>query len=252
MRALDFGFAATTMVPLVAGSDAADQVDEDAWSRIWHELERELQARHVAFIGGMHGVTGRAVIGLKSPAHRSQSAGVVAELIHDATARHTDGRSKAVVAVGRAGHSWSEMRDGLAEALEALDAAPALPARPWHDAAQPDFGRLIWTLKDQAEVRAFVEARLRPVVEYDRLRKSRLLETLEVFCRTGANKSATARALHLERQSLYHRLQRIEQVMGVRLDDDDLLLDPLRVEGSAQLRAVNRTLSITSASGIRG
>ena len=51
-----------------------------------------------------------------------------------------------------------------------------------------------------------------------------LLETLEAYLAAGGRKAEAARALHLERQSLYLRLQRIEEALGVSLDDEDVML----------------------------
>jgi purine catabolism regulator len=65
-----------------------------------------------------------------------------------------------------------------------------------------------------------VERRLGPILEHDRTRKAKLLPTLEAYCAHGGRKAETARALHLERQSLYHRLERIETLLGEKLDDE--------------------------------
>ena len=51
-----------------------------------------------------------------------------------------------------------------------------------------------------------------------------LLETLEAYLAAGGRKAEAARALHLERQSLYLRLHRIEELLGVSLDDEDVVL----------------------------
>ena len=51
-----------------------------------------------------------------------------------------------------------------------------------------------------------------------------LLETLEVYLHCGGRKTETARKLEIERQSLYHRLARIEQLLDVDLKDGDSAL----------------------------
>ena len=55
-------------------------------------------------------------------------------------------------------------------------------------------------------------------------RSRALLETLEAYLAAGGRKAEAARALHLERQSLYLRLRRIEETLGVSLDDEDVVL----------------------------
>ena len=46
-----------------------------------------------------------------------------------------------------------------------------------------------------------------------------LLETLETYLDVAGNAQAAAEALNLHRGSLYHRLQRIEQLAGTSLKD---------------------------------
>ncbi|MEV7607386.1 PucR family transcriptional regulator [Paenarthrobacter sp. NPDC089322] len=60
----------------------------------------------------------------------------------------------------------------------------------------------------------FVQRLVGAVVEHDRLRRSELLLTLTVWLDSGCNTAQAARELHLERQSLHHRLQRIFELCG--------------------------------------
>jgi purine catabolism regulator len=46
-----------------------------------------------------------------------------------------------------------------------------------------------------------------------------LRATLEVLCARGGHKAQAARELHLHRQALYHRISRIESLLGVDLSD---------------------------------
>ncbi|WP_144662188.1 PucR family transcriptional regulator [Paenarthrobacter nicotinovorans] len=61
---------------------------------------------------------------------------------------------------------------------------------------------------------AFVQRQLGAVVDHDRLKKSELMRTLSVWLDTGCNTAQAARELHLERQSMHHRLQRIFELCG--------------------------------------
>jgi purine catabolism regulator len=53
---------------------------------------------------------------------------------------------------------------------------------------------------------------------------SRLVEILRYFCEQGGNKSAAAAAAHLSRTAYYQQLSRVEQVLGVSLDDPESML----------------------------
>lgn len=83
-----------------------------------------------------------------------------------------------------------------------------------------------------------VDRRLGPLLAHDRRRRHALLPTLEALCANGGHKAQTARVLHLNRQALYHRLERIERLLGVDLDEPrELLTLHLAVEARRFLSA---------------
>ncbi|MEO8906748.1 MAG: helix-turn-helix domain-containing protein [Microbacteriaceae bacterium] len=51
-------------------------------------------------------------------------------------------------------------------------------------------------------------------MENDRTRDGRLLETLSCWLDHGCNASEAARSLHIERQSMHNRLNRIFNLLG--------------------------------------
>ncbi|MCX2749458.1 PucR family transcriptional regulator ligand-binding domain-containing protein [Arthrobacter sp. MI7-26] len=67
---------------------------------------------------------------------------------------------------------------------------------------------------DRATRERFVQRQLGAVVEHDAQRRSDLMRTLAVWLDTGCNTAQAARELHLERQSMHHRLQRIFELCG--------------------------------------
>jgi purine catabolism regulator len=105
----------------------------------------------------------------------------------------------------------------------ALDGAAHSRARPWHDATRPDLDRLLWSLREHPDMRTFVERSLGALVERDQARNLELMPTLAAYCARGGSKAQTARDLHIERQSLYNRLSRIENVLGTDLSDPENL-----------------------------
>jgi len=60
----------------------------------------------------------------------------------------------------------------------------------------------------------FVRQQLGAVLEYDAQRRSQLTETLRVWLDSGCNTAQAARELHLERQSMHQRMQRIFSLCG--------------------------------------
>ncbi len=80
---------------------------------------------------------------------------------------------------------------------------------------------------------------LERLVEYDRRRKTRLLDTLEAFLDGRGNVIATSRALFIHPNTLRQRLARIERVTGLTLEREDWLSLGLAVK-SAKLRERRR------------
>jgi len=79
-------------------------------------------------------------------------------------------------------------------------------------------------MRGGARLDEFVQRNLGPLLDHDRERKLVLLPTLEALCRNGGRKAQAARALHLQRQALYHRIARIESLLEVSLSDPGRLL----------------------------
>jgi PucR family transcriptional regulator, purine catabolism regulatory protein len=74
--------------------------------------------------------------------------------------------------------------------------------------------RLAVQAMDEAQRRGFVNQQLAAVFEHDALRHSQLVETLRVWLDSGCNTAQAARELHVERQSMHQRLQRIFSLCG--------------------------------------
>ena len=120
--------------------------------------------------------------------------------------------SGSLVAVGPLGSGIVQAPWSLAEARRALDLAPA--GKGVVDADTLAVELLAQEALDPATREGFVHRQLGAVVEHDRLKKSQLMRTLTVWLDTGCNTAQAARELHLERQSLHHRLQRIFELCG--------------------------------------
>jgi DNA-binding PucR family transcriptional regulator len=68
------------------------------------------------------------------------------------------------------------------------------------------------------------------IAEYDRLRSTSLLRTLEEFLRRRGNISATAEALYVHPNTLRQRLRRIGELSGLDLRKDDWLMVEIAVK----------------------
>jgi purine catabolism regulator len=126
----------------------------------------------------------------------------------------TVGASREAGSVLALSRAFSEAREALAYGKEG-------PDQPVHHFGRLGLDTLIVRLRGSVELPQFVESELGPLLEHDARRRPELLPTLQTFLDRGGNKSATAKALHLERRSLYHRLDKIADLLGRDLDDPE-------------------------------
>ncbi|MGW0627771.1 PucR family transcriptional regulator [Streptomyces sp. NPDC002758] len=95
-----------------------------------------------------------------------------------------------------------------------------------------------------------VQHALGPLLAWEAAHPSDLVRTLEVHLRHGCSPTRTAALLHIGRQSLYQRLERIESLLGLEIDDPDLLGELLTA--ACAHRVVRGTgTGAESAGGIR-
>ncbi|MER7568013.1 PucR family transcriptional regulator [Streptomyces sp. NPDC048523] len=141
------------------------------------------------------------------------------------------------VAVGHAvagGGGWLRWSDTLRTARTTLELALTVPA------AEPGVpeGPLVTSSRalalereltrggvdaNRERLAALVQHALGPLLAWEAAHPSDLVRTLEVHLRNGCSPTRTASLLHIGRQSLYQRLDRIESLLGLDINDPDLL-----------------------------
>ncbi|MCW3014098.1 MAG: hypothetical protein JWO02_1190 [Solirubrobacterales bacterium] len=128
----------------------------------------------------------------------------------------------------------------MSEAADAARLAQAMNARPvtllYRDAGAY---RYLTHHIDGGAPRDHLHDAVDIIVAYDRRRQGQLLATLERYLAAGRAYAPTARALGIHVNTLRQRLERIEALTGLALEDEDLLalqlaikLAPLRHESS--------------------
>ncbi|HLI60005.1 MAG TPA: PucR family transcriptional regulator [Solirubrobacteraceae bacterium] len=202
------------------------------------DLQRELEGRATPVLcGGRAGeepllaltaLPGRSTAGGRGAAERAARAErlsaervAVAERIGDVVARVWSRRRPGTrTIVGVDGPvDWSGAGAALRVAAQTAAAARRLPERPWYDARETELERLLAAVHEDGVLAEFVQRNLGPVLKHDRDHKLALLGTLQALCAHGGHKASAARDLHLHRQALYHRIARIEGLLGVDLSD---------------------------------
>ncbi|UFJ42298.1 PucR family transcriptional regulator ligand-binding domain-containing protein [Brevibacillus humidisoli] len=74
--------------------------------------------------------------------------------------------------------------------------------------------RLLLSPQDRYTQRSFVDDYLGPLIRYDKQHNSQLVTTLRLFLDHHANKQEAAEKLFIRRQTLYHRLEKIKELLG--------------------------------------
>jgi len=95
--------------------------------------------------------------------------------------------------------------------------------------------RLLFHLHGTPELSSFYEETLQKVVEHDERHGSELVPTLKAFFANHGNLSKTAESLYLHRNTVSYRLQRIEELTGLQLDDED---DRFQLQLALKLRDI--------------
>lgn len=172
-----------------------------------------------ALVGVVDDTSVRALLSLPA------QAGVDAVLRRLAREVHRSAASAVVVAVGTTVSQVSDVRRSLGEAAHVAGAALRSPSTElYHRLDDVRLRGLLHLLREDERVRAFAHRELGPLLARDASQGSRLMELLRCFCEQGGNKSAAATAAHLSRTAYYQQLSRIEQVLGVSLEDPESML----------------------------
>ncbi|MFB7445630.1 MULTISPECIES: PucR family transcriptional regulator [Streptomyces] len=93
-----------------------------------------------------------------------------------------------------------------------------------------------------------VQHTLGPLLAWEAAHPSDLVRTLEIHLRHGCSPTRTAALLHIGRQSLYQRLERIESLLGLEIDDPDLLGELL---AALCAQRIVRGVPATAGGGLR-
>ncbi len=216
------GFRPRSSLLLAVAVDESPPSPSPTRAALLGDLERELEGRAVPLISGARAGDGPLLALASVPETdgsdaRATTAGLVAEVVARVWERRRPG-TRAVLGVdGPVG--WADAGRALRVAAQTAAAATSLPARPWFDGRELELDRLLWGMRAEGALEEFVARNLGPLLHHDRERRLALLPTLEVLCHQGGRKAEAARSLHLHRQALYHRISRIEALLGCDLSD---------------------------------
>ena len=163
-------------------------------------------------------------------------AGDAVRAVQQALATATGGWSLAVGPACPADAAWSRWGESLREARTTLGLALSVPAAEPSCCAGPGEALVVssralalerqltgdgLTPVTRDRLAHLVIRTLGPLLEWESAHSSDLVRTLEVHLRNGCSPTRTAALLHVGRQSLYQRLERIESLLGLPVGDPD-------------------------------
>ncbi|MGV9699305.1 PucR family transcriptional regulator [Streptomyces sp. NPDC003470] len=227
-RVLGFKPGGSPLLPVVMRLGDTLAPAGGGWAVLARAVGEELASVGVPVLLGVRPVEGRVplLLGLRSEAERAAVADRVAAALRAGVERagmQRPGAHPPVVVVGVAG-GWAAASAGLRHAAETATAAQGLGDRPWYDARRLDIDLLLWRLRDDPDLAAFVGRAIGPLQDHDNRSRPPLLPTLQTYLAHAGRKAETARELHLNRQTLYNRLARIGELLGTDLDDPQTVL----------------------------
>jgi purine catabolism regulator len=125
------------------------------------------------------------------------------------------------IGVGHLRGSLLEAAAGIDEAAHVAETAATLRGdrKPFYRATDVRLRGLLALLRKDPRVQQFAESELEGVLQTDARDGGGHLELLGRYLESGGNKAALARTGYLSRPTLYARLARLEELLGVDLDD---------------------------------
>ncbi|MBA4536309.1 PucR family transcriptional regulator ligand-binding domain-containing protein [Bacillus aquiflavi] len=118
-------------------------------------------------------------------------------------------------AIGKYVNQLSEIHKSYFSAIETLKLINKLSKNnDWHFYEDLHMYRLISLINRHTDLQEIVMEYLEPVIQYDKKYNGQLMETLKTYLAYNGSKQKTAKHLFIVRQTLYHRLEKLETLLG--------------------------------------
>lgn len=223
---------------------ATEIADEDAWIQRGHSLGFDLTRPHTAWLIQAEGIQDwpnalRQYLAAKqdpillsvraeaallfwpcdNPKSGREFKSIANGLVEDFTS--TFQRASLVVGIGRPAASVREWLRSLDQARESWRMGCSWQASPVTYFGDLGLYQLLTGLGGSGEANRFFRKTVEPLISHDEEHNAELVETLEAFFACHGNLSQTAASLHIHRNTLTYRLQRISSITRMDLNDAD-------------------------------
>lgn len=154
-----------------------------------------------------------------------ETAEEIAELVHKEVSRHCEETSVSI-GIGRFYRDLLEMPRCFCEAKKAVSIGRMLKG-PGAITHFDNLGvyRLLHLIPDEQELAGFASETVAALLDYDAQYGTDLLSTLQAYFRCNGNVSKMARELFAHYNTVTYRLERIEAITGMSLNDPEQRLD---------------------------
>jgi purine catabolism regulator len=212
---------ALTYVPMavrVRESAGADQV-AIAQRRV-RTLDAIMHTVRAAGHTGLAATRDDGQIDLVLAPQRTSTLAEVCSAIRQSVIR-LDGVGDCTIGVGPESSRLVDAVGGLREAGHVAEVAMSMPLRtlPFHRASDVRLRGLLSLIRTDPRVQAFAETELAGLLAHRAKHGDESFDLLRRFLDAGGNKAELARTLHMSRPTLYSRLDALERIVGLDLDD---------------------------------
>ncbi|WP_342431349.1 PucR family transcriptional regulator ligand-binding domain-containing protein [Neobacillus sp. FSL H8-0543] len=137
------------------------------------------------------------------------------EEIKASTFMRNKSSSKTLIAAGKFIDQLTDVHKSYQTAKETLRIQQEMSKKEtYHFYEDLHLYRLISQMSRHMDLQELVIEYLQPLIENDQKYNGKLLETLKMYLECNGSKQETANKLFIVRQTLYHRLQKIENLLG--------------------------------------
>ncbi|WP_433456422.1 PucR family transcriptional regulator (plasmid) [Streptomyces sp. CA-142005] len=215
------------------GTQRVSGTDERGLERLAvSALRRDHPRALIASLG--NGVVG-LLIALNKKGDTAGALEVISTRLHKLARENFKGRlnagprtgSDVIIAVGPAVESIHGARHTLSAALQTVGAVIHSAYSQGKGDGHPLYFRpqdlhltgLLRLFHDDSRMHSYVENEIGPLLDHDARHGTNLVSVLAQYLDHGRNKTAAAEAARISRPSLYDRLERIERILSVNLND---------------------------------
>ncbi|HYK72980.1 MAG TPA: PucR family transcriptional regulator ligand-binding domain-containing protein [Pseudoneobacillus sp.] len=137
------------------------------------------------------------------------------ELIKDTEFMKNQCNTKVLIGVGRYVSQLSDLHKSYFTAKETLRIQQKMAHKEFYYFYEDlHLYRLISLISKHMDLHELAMEYLEPVIQYDKEYNGKLLETLKAYLECQGSKQETSKKLFIVRQTLYHRLQKLENLLG--------------------------------------